>query len=489
MNQIKRKIDQNFDMITDELGNSGDIVKRKINIKNEEIGYVYLASVSSDDKISNFFMKDISSYVKGKKRKFFEELFEAIKNSIPNSNLKVIDKKEDIFYHLASGFTCIFVNSEKKCIVIETRMQLDRGVTEASSEAIIRGPKDSFTENHNINLGLIRKRVKDKNLWMQDIIVGRRSKSKVTISYLNDVVDQSLVKKIKEDIEKIDIDGILDSGYIRDFLLKDKPSAFPQFVSTERPDLAASSILEGKVVILVENTPFVLIIPSFLVDFLHTPEDNYQKPINVSFVRILRAMSLFLTIFLPGLYVALTTFNQEIVPNELLISLAVQREGVPFPTAIETIMMVLTFEILRESDIRTPNAAGSAIGIVGALVLGEAAVTAGIVSPIIIIIIGVTSISGLLFTDIDMVNGIRWWRLIVILFSCSMGVVGFVVSVLLFIIKLASIEYNGVPYLSPIAPFDLNAQKDGFIKMSTARLFKRPMYLSPKNQTKMKEEK
>ncbi len=489
MNQIKKKIEQNFDMITKELGNSGDIVKRKINIKNEEIGYVYLASVSSDDKISDFFMKDISSYVKGGKRSFFEEIFEAIKNSIPNSNLKVIDKKEDIFYHLSSGFTCIFVQNEKKCITIETRMQLDRGVTEATSEAIIRGPKDSFTENHNINLGLIRKRIKDKNLWMQDIIVGRRSKSKVTISYLNDVVDQSLVKKLKEDIKKIDIDGILDSGYIRDFLLKDKASAFPQFVSTERPDLAASSLLEGKVVILVENTPFVLIIPSFLVDFLHTPEDNYQKPINVSFVRILRAISLLLTIFLPGLYVALTTFNQEIVPNELLISLAVQREGVPFPTAIETIMMVIIFEILRESDIRTPNAAGSAIGIVGALVLGEAAVTAGIVSPIIIIIIGVTSISGLLFTDIDMVNGIRWWRLIVILFSCSMGVVGFVVSVLLFIIKLASIEYNGVPYLTPIAPFDLNAQKDGFIKMSAARLFKRPMYLSPNNQTKMKEEK
>lgn len=485
MNQIKKKIDKNFKIIEEDLGSSSDIVKRKINIKKETVGYIYLESVSNDDKISNFFMKDVSSYVKGKKT-FFEELFESLQNSIPNSHLKIITQKEDIFYHLASGYTCIFVDGEKKCIAIETKTKLDRGVVESTSEAIVRGPKDSFTENHSMNLGLIRKRIKDKKLWMQDIIVGRRTKSKITISYMEDIVDLHLVEKIKEELSKIDIDGILDSGYIRDFLLKDKTSAFPQFISTERPDLACMSLLEGKVVILVENTPFVLIIPSFLIDFMHTPEDHYQKPLNVTFVRFLRFLSFLLTIFLPGLYVALTTFNQEIIPNELLISLAVQREGVPFPTAIETIMMITTFEILRESDIRIPNASGSSIGIVGALVLGEAAVTAGIVSPIVIIIIGVTSISGLLFTDIDMVNGIRWWRIIVVLFSCSMGVVGFVVSVLLFIIKMSSMEYNGIPYLAPIAPLDIEAQKNALIKVSTAKIFKRPIYLSKKNPTKMR---
>lgn len=486
MNHIKRKIDQNFKIIEEELGNSADIVKRKIDIQKETIGYIYLESVSSDDKISDFFMKDISSYVKQTKKNFFDELFESIENSIPNSHLKIVQKREDIFYHLAAGYTCIFVDGERKCIAIETKTKLDRGITESTSEAIIRGPKDSFTENHNINLGLIRKRIKDKNLWMQDLIVGRRTKSKVTISYIKDIADMGLVEKIKETVSKIDIDGILDSGYIRDFLLEGKPSAFPQFVSTERPDLACISLLQGKVVVLVENTPFVLIIPSFLIDFMQTPEDNYQKPINVTFVRILRFSSFLLTIFLPGLYIALTTFNQEIIPNELLISLAVQREGVPFPTAIETVMMIITFEMLRESDIRIPNASGSSIGIVGALVLGEAAVTAGIVSPIVIIIIGVTSISGLLFSDIDMVNGIRWWRLIVILFCCSMGVVGFVVASLLFIIKMSSIEYNGVPYLSPTAPLDIEAQKNGLIKMSTTRLFKRPIYLSRKNPIKMR---
>lgn len=488
MNHIKRKVEKNLKIISEELGNSSDIVKRIIHINDEKIGYIYLESVSSDDKISNFLMKDISSYVKNKKKNFFDELFASLENSIPNSHLKIIEKKEDIFYHLSSGYTCIFVEGEKKVISIETKTKLDRGITEATSEAIIRGPKDSFTENHNINIGLIRKRIKDKNLWMNELIVGRRTKTKVTISYIKDIADIELVEKIQGEISRIDIDGILDSGYIRELLLKGKSSTLPQFISTERPDLVSMSLLEGKVVILVENSPIALIIPALLVDFIHSPEDYYQKPSNVTFIRILRVLAFFITIFLPGAYVALTTFNQEIIPNELLISLAVQREGVPFPTAIETLMMILTFEILRESDIRIPNASGSSIGIVGALVLGEAAVTAGIVSPIVIIIIGVTSIGGLLFTDIDVVNGIRWWRIIVLLFSCSMGVIGLVVSVLLFIIKLSSMEYHGVPYLAPIAPFYLEPQKDALIRFPRGKFFKRPVYLSRKNQTRMRDQ-
>ena len=486
MNHIKKKIEKNFKIIKEELGNSSDIVDRIIHIKKEKIGYIYLESVSSDDKISDFFMKDVSSYVKNRKKSFFEELFDSLENTIPNSHLKIIDKKEDIFYHLAAGYTCIFLEGEKKVIAIETKTKLDRGVTEATSEAIIRGPKDSFTENHNINIGLVRKRIKDKNLWIKDIIVGRRTKTKVSISFNKDIANLELVKKLEEEISKIDIDGILDSGYIREFLLKGKRSALPQFISTERPDLVSMSLLQGKIVILVENSPIALVVPALLVDFIHSPEDYYQKPINVTFIRILRTISFILTIFLPGIYVALTTFNQEIIPNELLISLAIQREGVPFPTAIETLMMIITFEILRESDIRIPNASGSSIGIVGALVLGEAAVTAGIVSPIVIIIIGVTSISGLLFTDIDVVNGIRWWRVIVLLFSCSMGVIGFFVSVFLFIIKLSSMEYNGVPYLAPFAPFYLSPQKDALVRFSRNKLFKRPIYLSQKNQTRMR---
>lgn len=487
MEEISKKVKENFKNITDALGNSGDIVKREIQLGKQKIGYIYLESVASDDKISDFFMKDISSYIKINEENLYNELFTSLKNTIPNSHLKTIDKTKDIFYYLSGGYTCIFVEGEQTCIAVETKTKLDRGVVEATSEANVRGPKDSFTENHNINLGLIRKRIKDEHLWLQEVIVGRRTKSKVTIAYLEDVANLEIVEKIKTKLNNIDVDGILDSGYIREFLLAGNKSFMPRFISTERPDLACSSILKGKIVVLVENSPYALIIPALLIDFMHAPEDDYQKPSNVTFIRILRSISFFLTIFLPGIYIALTTFNQEIIPNELLISLAVQREGVPFPTAVETLMMIITFEMLRESDIRIPKAEGSAIGIVGALVLGEAAVTAGIVSPIVIIIIGITSISGLLFTDIDVVNGIRWWRIICVLFSLSMGIIGFLTCAILFVIKLASMEYEGVPYLAPFAPFYLEEQKDAIIRLPRTKIFKRPVYLSKKNQTRMRD--
>ena len=209
-------------------------------------------------------------------------------------------------------------------------------------------------------------------------------------------------------------------------LEKKQKSVFPKVISTERPDFACTSLLNGKIVILVENSPFVIILPAVLTDFFHSPEDNYQKPFNVSFSRILRSICFFLALLTPGLYIALMTFNQEIIPDQLLISLAIQRDGVPFPTAVEVLLFVLTFEVLREADIHSPSFSGSAMNVVGALILGDAAVAAGIVSPIVIIIIAATSISELVFYDVDIIDAIREWRLLFILSSTFMGLIGFV---------------------------------------------------------------
>lgn len=476
IDEIKQYIDKSYN-------HSSDLVLRKIKIKNNELLYAYLESVSSDDKISDFLMKDLGSYVKDNKL-ITTNLFNKLENTIPNSHITIEEDLEECFTKLASGFTCIFVNNDKKYISIETRVKLDRGVSESTSETIIRGPKDSFTENNSINLGLIRKRIKDKNLWFDEIKVGRRTKTKVTISYIKDIASDKTINDIKKIIKKIDIDGILDSSYIRDFLVKDQSTLFPKIKSTERPDLASMSLLEGKIVIIVENSPFVLITPSVLTDFLHASEDYYQKSGNVIFTRLLRAVSFIITIVTPALYVALTTFNQEIIPDELLISLAVQRDGVPFPTAFEVLIMIFTFEILRESDIRLPSTMGAAISIVGALVLGEAAVSAGIVSPIVIIVVAITSISGLLFTDIDFVNAIRWWRFIFLFLASVSGLIGVVLAGIIFINGLASIVTNDVSYLTPFSPLYIKSLKDSVIKFPTNKLKNRPPYLT-KNTTKL----
>jgi len=471
--------------IKQEYGNSSDLVFRKINIKNESLLFVYLESVSSDDKVSDFLMKDLSDYVKNKKLKTFDDIFECLKNSIYNSHLFVENKMNDIYYKLSSGYTVLFIDGFDKAISVETKADLNRSIAESTSEPIVRGPKDSFTENNAVNIGLIRKRIKTNKLWFKEQIIGRKTKTKVTVSYIEDVADLKKVEEINKIISKIDIDGIIDSGYIRDFLTSNNPTSFPKIKSTERPDVTCAALLEGKIIIMVENSPFVLITPAVLVDFLHTPEDYYQKTSNINFTRILRAISLFLTIITPAFYIAVTTFNQEMVPNELLISLAIQQDGVPFPTAFEVIIMMATFEILRESDIRIPSPMGAAISIVGALVLGDAAVSAGIVSPIVIIVVAITSICGLLFTDVDFVNAIRIWRLIFIIFSVLAGLIGIVIAGILFIVKLASVSTNNVPYLAPFSPLFPNALKDAIVRFPINKLKKRPSYLAKNNQTKL----
>ena len=244
--------------------NSGDIITRVIEKNNTKIGYIYLESVSSDDKVSEFLNKSIINI------KDFSSLFKELENRIYNSHITTTDDYKDLFYYLASGYTGILVEGFSKAIVVETKSSLDRGVVESSSEPVVRGPKDSFTENQPKNIGLIRKRIKDENLIFKNTIVGRRTKTVISVAYIKDIVNMESVNKIIDKLNKIDIDGIIDSGYIRELLEENSKSVFPKMISTERPDLACTSLLEGRIVILVENTPFVLILPAMLIDFIHS---------------------------------------------------------------------------------------------------------------------------------------------------------------------------------------------------------------------------
>ena len=470
--ELDNNINSVFDKLSKMCGNSPDLVTRKINKK---IGYLYFESVSSDDKISDFLTKSIINI---NNKKAFETLFNHIKDKVFNSNLNYCNNYNDLFYFLSSGFTAIIIEGYNKAIVVETRATLDRGIVESSSEPIIRGPKDSFSENHNINIGLIRKRIKDNNLYFRDVVVGRRTKTKVTISYINDIVPDYKIKEIVDSLNKIDIDGILDSGYIRELIEKTQKSLFPKVISTERPDLACSSLLDGKIVILVENTPFVIILPAILTDFFKSPEDNYRKPFNVSFSRILRVICFFLALLTPALYISLMTFNPELIPDQLLISLAIQRDGVPFPTAIEVLIFIITFELLREADIHAPSFSGSAMNIVGALILGDAAVAAGIVSPIVIIVVATTSICELVFYDVDVIDALREWRIVFIIAASLMGLIGIVLAFIMLISKLVSLETLGVDYLTPFSPLNITNLKDSIVRVNRKKLKERPTYLT-----------
>lgn len=455
--------------IQEELGNSSDIIVREIN---DNLCYIYLESVSSDDKISNFLLKSIVHYQK------IEDLFKELQSNIYNSHIEVMKDFKEVYYYLASGYTCLFIDSEERYIVIETKENLNRSIAESTSEPLIRGPKDSFTENNSSNLGLIRKRIKDSKLRIDELKIGKRTKSKVSIIYINDIAEKKNVDTIKQALNEIDIDAILDTGYIRDYLETKQKSLFPKMISTERPDLCCQSILNGKIAVMVENSPYVLIMPAILTDFFKNPEDYYLKFTSSTFSRIIKFIAFLITILTPALYIALMTFNQEMIPDQLIISLATQRSQVPFPTFMEVIIFVIIFEILREADMKAPSASGASMSIVGALILGDAAVAASIVSPFVVIVVAITSICELVFTDMDFINAIRHWRLLFIFSTIFTGIVGIVVAGLILIIKLASLEPLNTPYLIPFSPFNLSGMKDNIVLFPTNQRFKRPNYLT-----------
>lgn len=487
---------------------SQDMVYKKLEIADKILYVVFSQSVCNGDTISDFVVRSIKNTLQLKeieqidrkisnkeenletddkkeedrKKKLIHRMKEKIndkkgekepdglKNDLGNledhisagSTKKLDLKQDDIFYYLFSGFTCVIC--DQNVIVVETKADLDRSISEPQNEKTLKGAKDSFIENYMTNVGLIRKRIKSEKLVLEEEKVGRRSQTKIGIMYVADIVRPGLVRYIKDRLAKIDIDAILDSNYVIELLEDTNKSDFPTSINTERPDNVANYLLQGRVALVVENSPFVIVAPAFLPDFVNSIDDNFQKSVNVGITRIIRYVALFITIFTPGMYIALTTFNQESIPTDLLLAFATQRQGVPFPAYLEAFLMIMAFEILREGDYRVPNASGSTLSIVGALILGDAAVNAGIVSPIMIIVIAITTISGLMFNDINMSNALRTWRIIMLIFGSIAGVFGIGMGTLFLITKLCSTGSYTKPYLYPIAPLNIKSFLTDIVK-------------------------
>ena len=454
MNKLinKLKIDTN---------NLSDIVYRYKDINNTKICIIYSDSLSASDKISDFIIESLDKidlrYKKG------INLYEVIKNDIENFKVIELTTYQDMCYYINSGFTIILFE-DNKILALETKKNLSRGITNPLTEKSYRGPMDCFIEEIQTNIGLIKRRIKDNNLWMKEYKLGTYTQTKTNLIYINNLVEKSFIDLIDSKLKNIDIKGIVTVGNIKNLIQKENGSVLPTIMTTERPDLVVTALLKGKAVIMCDNDPFALILPTTLNDFFITTEDNFNKSINISFTRIIRYLSFFISLLTPALYIAITTYNQEIIPTELMISIASQRESVPFSAFVEAAIMILAFEILRESDLKIPSFASSAISIVGALVLGEAAVNAGIVSPIMIIVIAITAISSLTFTEPEMINALRWYRLIFMIGSTILGLYGTVFVLILFIIRLSHINSFTEPYLVPFAPTNIQKLKNSIIK-------------------------
>ena len=290
---------------------------------------------------------------------------------------------------------------------------------------------------------------------------------------MKNIASLNTVKKVKDILSNIKIDGIIDSGMLKSYLEDDKNFLFPTVLMSERPDRVSQALLEGKVCIVVDNSPYVLITPSFFVDFLHTPDDYYQKAINVSFIRIIRFFAFIVSIFTPALYIALTTHNQEALPLPFLLNFMAQRESVPFSALTEALFMSISFEILRESDIRKQSSTGSAVSILGGLILGDAAVSAGIISPIMIIVISISAISGLAFSSQEMIASLRWLRFLMMFLAMFFGIFGIYIGFLFLLSSLVTTKALDYPYFAPFSPLVKEELGDAIIKLRSSKRLKR----------------
>lgn len=466
--------------IKEEFSKTPDLVVKEIELSLfKKIYIVYLESVSSSNKVNDYVLKSLIANEDNITKK-------SLSRFIAGPNTLEIKNTDECEFYLSNGFTLVILNND--IYAIETKADINRSITSSETESSINGPKDSFTENIQINLGLIKRRIKSNTLKSENSIIGRKTKTSVSVLYFDDIVDKKIIDNINQKIKSIDIDGIIDSSTLGFLLDDEQKNVYPTYLKTDRPDATVTALLEGKVVILVDTTPEAIIIPAFFIDFINPIIDNYNKSKNVNFVKILRLITFFISILTPAIYIAIMNYNQETIPTNLLLNFAVQRDGVPFPTIIETLLMLIICDILRESDLRFPSNYGSAISILGAIVLGEASVSAGIVSPITIIIVAITFISSLSFTNVETNNSLRYFRFVFIIFAGFFGLYGITLGILYFLIYTTNTKSFDKPYFAPIAPYDKEYFKNTVIKGPTKKDTKRSKLFTKKNIIKQKEE-
>lgn len=469
-------MDNLVEQIKNKTNNASDIIYKKMIIDRREVYFIYSEVVTSSTSINDFLLKN-TAFLIDEKRKL-TDVYDFLFNSVPSHNVKEVFTLQEALTMIWNGFVCFYDGD--RCFVMEFRVSLDRGIQACENEIAIRGPKDSFTENFNKNLGLIRRRIKSEHLWLDNLDIGKSTKTKVGLLYMENICDKRLVKQVKDKLNNINIDGIFDIGYIKNLIL-DEDKVFPTVITTERPDLACMALLEGKLVLISDTSPYALILPAFFLDFFHTPDDYYQKKTNISFIRIIRLIAFFVSIFLPAYYIAITTFNHDSISVDLLLNFISQRKNVAFPALVEALLMMISFEILRESDTRMASTVGSAVSILGGLILGDALVSAGIISPIMIIVVAVSAISGLVFTSVELSNAIRLYRFLGCILSSFLGIYGIYILFILLISHLTSITSLNFPYLFPISPFNKEEQKDGFIRYENNKVKLRNPLLAKKN--------
>lgn len=448
------------------LHNPPDLVSHMFTASPDLRGYfIFIETIVNKTKIEHELLRFLSEESLNNELGSSEDTINILQNRIPFSSILVTANLNSCVQRLLSGWCLLIVSCTSQVLLLDVSKTAHRNVTEPMIESTVLGPQEGFTEDISVNLSLLRKRIKTVHFRIEQSIIGTETETKVNLLYLRHLAPEAVVDEFRSRVHSIRIDSILDSAYVEEWIQDKTLSPFSTMLKTERPDVLASHLLEGRVGVLVDGTPDALIGPVTFFQFFIAPEDYYQRGGIATLLRWLRMLSFFLAIFVPALYVAVLTFHQELLPHSLLINLSAQREGVPFPALLEAVIMMIIFEVLREAGLRMPRIAGQAISIVGALVLGEAAVAAGLVTAAMVIVVAITAISNFVAPSYNFGITQRLLQFSYMVLAGFMGLYGIFCGVLFTVIHLASIKSFGVPYLSPVAPTFFTDWKDLLIRV------------------------
>ncbi len=480
---IEKELKTNYSILKELFNNCSDVIFRELKIGDSNLTglIIYIDGLINTELLHEHLLEPIQK-IKTNNQLTIEDIEQAI---------YIADRKKTnsfgkILEGITAGEIAFFINQLSHAYLLSIKEWEKRSITEPMNESNIRGPSEGFIESIRVNTSLLRRKIKTPKLKMESYKIGKKSKTDVVISYLDGDVNHNILEEVRTRLNKIDIDAILDSNYLIELMNDNIFSLFPLIQYTERPDKVAASILEGRIAILVDGSPQILIVPTVMLHFLHASDDYYEHFFMASLIRILRITAIFLALFTPSLYIALTTFHQEMIPPKLLVKIIGSRELVPLPAFFEALLMELTFELLRESGIRLPKIIGSAVSIVGAMVIGEAAVQAGLVSQIMVIVVSITAIASFAIPAYNFAITIRVIRFVSMLLASILGLYGVLILFLILIIYTSSLRSFGVPYLSPYAPLKISDWKDFVLRAPWIDMKTRPETTSAKDKKRAK---
>lgn len=486
---LTQNLDKNIALLEDIFHHCDDIVKRRFTVGKAYQTDIYLAY--TDNMIDRVILQQdtLKNIIYNMDDLPPAEQFEFIKNrALQSVDVKELPTVDAITQSIMSGDVVILVDGYAKALMISLKSFPNRGVPAVETEITVRGAKDSFTELAAFNKVLIRRRIKDTSLKMENLQVGIRSRTDVTLSYIDGIADPRVIKEVKRRLKSFTIDGILDIGMLEHLIESKWYSLFPQFQSTERPDKTASALLEGRVVLLVDNSPMALILPVTLNCFFQAADDYYSRWPVVSFIRVLRYLGAFFAMTFPGLYVVVTNYQPELIPTSLALSFTSARQGVPFSILVEVVILLLAFELLMEAGIRLPSPMGNTIGIVGGLIIGDAAVSANLASPMVVIVVAFTAIASFTIPNETFLSAFRLVKYFILLLSSVLGLYGFILGIMLVLVHLADLKSFGIPYLSPFVATNLEKNSplsDSILKFPIFSMPFRPIYSGKKGKRRL----